>query len=777
MTKTCLPVLFLKNIVLFPYSEIRLELDANNDKELISLAESFYNKHILIAYQTDALEEVVDLANLSKVGIVGYISMKLDLPNNKTRVVIRGLNRVLISKFDKKEDNSVISEVEDIKINELNNLEEMAYSRSLIKQLEYYIEHNPNASNGVLSQILGINDINKITDILVNTIPLTYERKLEYINEVEPTSRVMMLLDDINQELKIIALESSIEERVGKNLEKSQKEYILNEKIKAIKEELGVNFDRDDTVEKLKDATENLDAPLKIKQRIHNEIKRYEKTPISSPEVSMILNYIEIMLNLPWNKKTPDNKNFKKAMEILDNSHFGLKEAKERIIEFLALQQHTSSIDAPVICLVGPPGVGKTTLAKSIAKAMNRKCTKISVGGINDEAEIMGHRRAYIGSSYGKIISGMKKAGVSNPVFIIDEIDKMTKDIKGDPASSLLEILDKNQNKRFCDNYIEEEYDLSNVFFICTANYKEQIPLELYDRMEIIDINSYTEYEKLNIAKNYIIPKGIKEYNLKKESIIFEDEAILKIIRDYTKEAGVRELERLIYSILRKIVKEIVVNRSLQLNIIDDRQIEKYLGIEKYHYNNNDNISSVGVVNGLSYSIFGGDVLKIEVNFYKGNGNIVLTGLLGDVFKESASLALSYIKSNYKKFNINYKLLEENDIHIHVPEGAIKKDGPSAGIALTTAIISALTNLEIPNNISMTGEITLRGKVLPIGGLKEKIIGAKRYGIRKIFLPKENEKDVEIIEKEIKRSLKFIYVKTYEDVYNKLLKEINTKVL
>ena len=767
MVETCLPVLVLKNIILFPQSEIRIELENDKDKELISLAESYYNKHILVVHPNDMFNENISVDDYPKIGVLGYINMKLDLPNNKTRIVIRGLNRVQVKNYEKS-DNFVTSVIDEIHYKKLDKYEEIAFSRSLIKQVEYYIEQNPNMSNSVLSQILGINDIDKITDVLVMSIPGTYERKLEYLNEIDPTNRVMMLLEDINQELKIIKLEQRIEEKVNTNIEKSQRDFILQEKIKAIKEELGVSYDKDTEIDNIRSKMNDISLPDKVRERLDIEISRYEATSMSSPEVGMIKTYIDTILSLPWNKKTIDNKDLNKAMSVLDSSHFGLNEVKTKIIEYLALLQMNNNTNSPIICLVGPPGVGKTTFAKSVADAMNRCFTKVSVGGINDESDIIGHKRAYIGSSCGKIIQGMKKAGSSNPVFVIDEIDKMTKDIKGDPASTLLEVLDKEQNKNFCDNYIEEEFDLSNVMFICTANYIDRIPIELLDRLEIIEISSYTEYEKLNICKKHIIPKGIKEYNLEDTIIEFTDDAILKIIRDYTKEAGVRELERLILSILRKIIKDMIMLNNQSINIIDNGMVLHYLGKEKYSYHQKDSKALVGVVNAMSYTIFGGDILKIEVNYFKGHGTVITTGQLGDVFIESAKIALSYIKSNYKYFGIDYNILEENDIHIHVPEGAIRKDGPSAGTALTTAIISAITKRKITSNIAMTGEITLRGEILAIGGLKEKIIGAKRAGVTKIYLPSSNEKDLEEIEDYIKEGIRFIFVSNYKELYKDL---------
>ena len=768
MDKQKLPVLVLKNIILFPYSEIRLELENTKDKELISLAESYYNKHILIIHPNDELEESIDKTSFPRIGVIGYISMKIDLPNNRTRIVIKGLKRTKVLSYNEEVDKIKVSTFEDVTTKKISSIEETAYTRSLIKQVEHFIERIPNVSNSILSQIIGVNNIEKVTDILTVFVPGTYERKLEYLNEVEPTTRVMMLLDDINSEIALANLEEKIEEKVAIALDEEQKRYILSEKIKIMKKELGEGYDKDREINLLKEKLLDDNIPDHIKERLSLEIKRYESIPPMSSEIGMVKNYIDTLFSLPWNKYTCDNTNLSVAKERLDRTHYGLNDAKERILEYLALNQMTKGSNNPIICFVGPPGVGKTTFARSIAEAVGKNYTKISVGGVNDEAEIVGHRRAYIGSSPGKIIEGMRKAGSSNPVFVIDEIDKMTKDIKGDPASSLLEVLDKEQNKYFCDHYIEEEYDLSKVMFILTANYIEQIPPELLDRLEIIEISSYTEYEKFNICKNHIIPNGIKSHGLGKEDVEFSDDAIYKIIRYYTKEAGVRELERLINSILRKIVKDIVVNKTNNLKIVDNFLVEKYLGKEKYKYNKNEKEEEIGIVNAMSYTVYGGDILKIEVNYYKGNGNIIMTGSLGNIFIESAKIALSYIKSNYKKFGIDYNLLKENDIHIHVPEGAIKKDGPSAGVAITTAIISALTGKKIKTNISMTGEITLRGKVLPVGGLKEKIIGAKNSGVKKIFVPFENKKDIYELDEEIKKGIRFMYVSNYMDIFKEI---------
>ena len=471
------------------------------------------------------------------------------------------------------------------------------------------------------------------------------------------------------------------------------------------------------------------------------------------------------MVNLPWNKFTKDNDDLNKVKDILDSSHYALEEVKDRILEYLAVKQNTNNLRSPILCLVGPPGVGKTSLAISIAKSLGRKTAKISVGGINDEAEIVGHRRTYIGASPGRIIQGIRKAGTTNPVFIIDEIDKMTKDIKGDPASSLLEVLDPEQNSKFSDHYIEEEFDLSKVMFIATANYVEQIPYELRDRLEIINISSYTEYEKLDIAKNHLIPKELEEHGLTSLQVQMEDEAILTIIRNYTKEAGVRELERTIATLFRKIVKSILLTTDVNFYNIDNKMIEKLLGKKKYLYLENSGKDEIGVVNGMAYTIFGGDILPIEATLFKGKGDLVLTGSLGEVMQESCRIALNYIKSNMDKYKIKNEVFENNDIHIHVPEGAVNKDGPSAGVTVTTTLISLFTKKKVQKTIAMTGEITLRGRVLGIGGLKEKVIGAHRAGIKTIFIPKENEKDLDEIPKEVKKDINFITVNNYNDIF------------
>lgn len=767
MTKTSLPVLLIRNMVLFPWSEIRLEFDSDNDKRVISLAESFYENNIVIVNPKDLLEIDPDISELPKIGVLATIKMKIDMPNGKTRIILSGINRVYVHAYTK-DDNIFEAMVSDTEEDELDIKEELAYSRALNKHIEVYVKEVPYMSNSVLGQIAGITSISRLTDIIALFLPTTFERKKEYIEEVSSTSRVKMILDDINRDIEVMKLEEEIEREVTKKMDESQKEYVLREKIKAIKEELGDINDKDTDIDLLKDKIRKLNCPKKVREKLEYEISRYEMCSSLSPEVGIIRNYIDWLINLPWDNFTKDETNLMKVKKYLDSTHSGLDKAKERIIEYLAVKQKTNNLKSPILCFVGPPGVGKTTLAKSIAKSIGRETTKISVGGINDEAEIVGHRRTYLGANPGLIIQGMKKAGTTNPVFIIDEIDKMTKDIKGDPASSLLEVLDPEQNNKFIDLFIEEEFDLSNVMFITTANYIEQIPNELRDRLEIIELYSYTEYEKLDIAKKHLIPKEITEHGLTSKNVRFTDDAILTIIRGYTKEAGVRELDRVIATIIRKIVKDIVMNNTKSNCIINNGNIKKYLGNKKYLDNSDKELLSAGVVNGLAYTPYGGDLLQVEVTYFSGTGNLVLTGSLGDVMKESATIALSYIKANAKTFKLDDKIFRENDFHIHVPEGAIPKEGPSAGVTLTTAILSSLLNKKVSSDVAMTGEVTLTGKVLPIGGLKEKSIAAFRSGIERVFIPKENEPDLEEIPKEIKNKIDFILVDDYIQIFKKV---------
>ncbi len=756
-------VLIINDMVIFPNNEVRIEYDNNYDKQMIDIVNKIGDNLMLIV---NPIEDKADnVTSFPKYGVLGRLKLKMNVPNGKTRLVIEGIDRVEISDFVE-EDNYFKASYQPVDIIETEDAQ--VYFNIILKTLDNYVIKVPYMGNAIMSQVDNVDTLSDLCDLIVSYLPINYNEKKKYITTIDSIERAKYLVVDMNRDLKFVELEQHIEAEVEKELNETQKEYFLREKIKLMQKELGEGNTKDSDVERIKKKLDKLKCNNKVKDKIERELERYDSLNSNSPELGMIREYLEWMVNLPWNKFTKDNDDLNKVKDILDSSHYALEEVKDRILEYLAVKQNTNNLRSPILCLVGPPGVGKTSLAISIAKSLGRKTAKISVGGINDEAEIVGHRRTYIGASPGRIIQGIRKAGTTNPVFIIDEIDKMTKDIKGDPASSLLEVLDPEQNSKFSDHYIEEEFDLSKVMFIATANYVEQIPYELRDRLEIINISSYTEYEKLDIAKNHLIPKQLEEHGLTSLQVQIEDEAILTIIRNYTKEAGVRELERTIATLFRKIVKSILLTEDANFYNIDNKMIEELLGKKKYLYLENSGKDEIGVVNGMAYTIFGGDILPIEATLFKGKGDLVLTGSLGEVMQESCRIALNYIKSNMDKYKIKNELFEKNDIHIHVPEGAVNKDGPSAGVTVTTTLISLFTKKKVPKTIAMTGEITLRGRVLGIGGLKEKVIGAHRAGIRTVFIPKENEKDLDEIPKEVKKDIKFISVSNYSDIFKKI---------
>ena len=745
MVETNLPVMFLKDQILLPYNELRLEFTSETDKLILNTSESYHDSYLLLVNLSDPLEVNPTLRELPKVAILGKIKSKIELPNGIVRVVLVGIDRVEVLNYVENENNNFEAFVIPTKEYDYDSSEALALKRILLRNLELYIELSSYMSNNVMGRIEGINNLSRITDIIVDELPIDYLSKLKYVTMINPMSRVRAIIETLNKEIETIRLENTLEDELKVRLEQSQKDYVLKEKLKLIKEELG-EFDlKDDDVVKLKENLDKMVIPNNIRKRLEDEIKRYEMTPSSSPELTVVRNYIDWLMNLPWYKNTKDNYNLEKIEESLNESHYGLFKVKERILEYIAVSKNTKNKVSPIICFVGPPGVGKTSLAKSIAKSLNKKFVKISVGGMNDDSEIVGHRRTYIGSNPGKIIQAMKKAGTNNPVFLIDEIDKLTKDYRSDPASCLLDVLDREQNSMFVDNYIEEEYDLSKVMFILTANNVNDIPEALRDRLEIINLPSYTLIEKLNIAKNHLIPKLLKEYDLK--NVTITDEAINKIITNYTKESGARELNRLLSSVLRKIIVDKLKNKKDKY-VIEVDDVEKYLGIEKYVTSKNNKITSTGVVNALAYTPYGGEILRVSSTCYKGDKDIIVTGLLGESMKESVSVALSYIKSNYKMFNIDYKMFD-NDFHIHFESGSIPKDGPSAGVTIITSILSTLTDKVIDSKISMTGEVTLRGDILPIGGLKEKLIAASQNNIDVVFIPKDNIKDLEDIDVEL----------------------------
>ena len=764
MVETNLPILYLREMVLLPYNEIRLEFTNDEDKKVLSLAEKQHDSHLLLVNLLDPLEEEPDINELPEIGILSKIKSKIDLPNGITRVVLIGIDRVSISSYAKI-GNTLSAFVVPTKEYDYNEIEASALKRILYRKLDEYIDVSPYMSNTVLGRINDVKNISKLSDIIVAELPLEYTDMLKYISITNPMLRIRNIIEDLSKEIETVRLENQIEDNLKIRMEEEQKEYMLKEKIRLIKEELGEVDLKEEDINKIRAKMNTMSLPDNIIKRLNEEIERYSLTSPSSPEVTTIRTYIDWLLSLPWNKESKDNTDINKIVEVLDATHFGLDSVKKRIVEYIAVKKKTNTSNSPILCLVGPPGVGKTSLASSIAKALNKDFVKVSLGGINDEAEILGHRRTYIGASPGKIIQQMKKSKSNNPLFLIDEVDKLTKDYKGDPASALLEILDKEQNSKFCDNYIEEEFDLSKVLFILTANNISAIPAPLLDRLEIIELSSYTIYEKINIAKYHLIPNLLEDYKVK--NIKFTDNAIEKIITSYTKEAGARDLYRQIDAVIRKVI--IAKEKSTKV-IVDTGDIEAYLGPYKYNNSMNDENNKTGIVNGLAYTPYGGTILKVTCTLYPGKGNITLTGALGDVIKESIYIALSYIKANSVMFKIDYKIFEEVDFHFHLEEGGIPKDGPSAGITIVTSILSLLKNKIISNKVSMTGEITLRGKVLPVGGLKEKLISAVTNGIDTVYLPLESSKELSSLPSEVKDRLNIILVEDYEDIYKSLFK-------
>lgn len=761
-----LPVIVLKGIALLPFNDLKIDIEDNFNKNIIDIICKSYNNKLIIVNDPDEIEENIYIEKLPKYGILCEVNYKLELPNHKIRIIFSGLERVSIDNYIKN-DEYIYAIYHEVNSKPLNN--EQILIDKLYKEVKDYVNKIPYVSNSILETIKNEKDLAKIIDIIIPFFDITTERKNEYLKETSVQERYYMALTDIKYEKKVFEIEEEIDLKVKMNIDKEQRDFYLKEKMETIKEELKVKNPKDEEIDKLYNKLDKLCAKESVRKRILEEIEKYKILNYNSPEISITKNYIDWLLSLPWDSYTMDNDDLIDVRKKLDSTHSGLSEVKERIIEYLAVKQFTNNLKTPIICFIGPPGVGKTSLAFSIASAMNRNFVKISVGGINDEAEIIGHRKAYIGSSPGRIISAIKKAKSSNPVFLIDEIDKMTKSIKGDPASALLDVLDYEQNKYFTDNYIEEEYDLSKVFFILTANYIDDIPNELYDRLEIINLSGYTNLEKLNIVKEHLFPKICREHGINADSIRIKDSDILKIIDGYTKEPGVRQLERILAKIIRKIAHSLV-EKKIKHNYINlnYRTINNYLGNEIYIKIQSTKKSQIGVVNALAYTSSGGAILPIEVNYFKGVGKITITGLIGDVMRESVAVALDYIKSNYKKFKINYDDLMNNDIHIHVPDGAMPKDGPSAGITITTSIISAFTSFKVLKSLAMTGEITLRGEILPIGGVKEKIISAYQNNISKIILPKKNKKDIELLPDEIKNNINFIYADNYLEVYKEV---------
>jgi ATP-dependent Lon protease len=755
------PLLPLRGLLVFP--TMVLHLDVGREKSVQALEKAMVeDSTLLLTSQKDVSIDEPEIDEVYAMGTLARIKQLLKLPNGTFRVLVEGLSRAQIVETIEKEPCFVVK-VQKFEDKATKDLEDEALKRTMLEYFEQYINLSKKVSADLYASIVDIDEPGRMADIIASHLPLKLEEKQDILETVDIKERVNKIIQILHNEKEVLELEKKISLRVKQSMERTQKEYYLREQMKAIQKELGEKEGKTGEVESLREKIESVGMPAHVKDTALKELERYEKIPASSAESAVIRNYIEWLITLPWTKQTEDILDIRRAEEILNKEHYGLEKVKERVLEYLAVQKLTKSLKGPILCLAGPPGVGKTSLARSIAKSLNRNFVRISLGGVRDESEIRGHRRTYVGAMPGRIIQGMKKAGTINPVFLLDEIDKMSSDFRGDPSAAMLEVLDPEQNHTFSDHYIEEPYDLSKVMFIATANNLATIPGPLLDRMEIITIAGYTEVEKMHIAKQHLLPKQMKEHGLKKGLLQIRDEAILNIIRYYTREAGVRGLERQIATICRKAAR-ILVSEERKRVVVTDKNLEEFLGKRVYRYGQAELKDQVGVATGLAYTPFGGDTLSIEVSVAPGKGKLVLTGKLGDVMKESAHAAFSYIRSRAKELNIDADFHEKYDIHIHVPEGAVPKDGPSAGITIATALISALTGRPVSRYVGMTGEITLRGRVLPIGGLKEKTLSAHRAGLKKVILPKENEKDLDDIPDNVKKDLQFVLVSHLDEV-------------
>ncbi|USK73640.1 endopeptidase La [Peribacillus frigoritolerans] len=764
------PLLPLRGLLVYP--TMVLHLDVGRDKSVQALEKAMVEDHLIfLTTQQDVSLDEPGEEDLFTMGTLTKVKQMLKLPNGTIRVLVEGLNRAEVMEFYDYETHygAKIKIYED---SDEKDPEHQALMRTLLDYFEQYIKMSKKITGETFSSTSDIEEPGRLADIIASHLPLKLKEKQEVLETIDMKERLSRVIKIINNEKEVLFLEKKIGQRVKRSMERTQKEYYLREQMKAIQKELGDKEGKTGEIEVLNEKIEEADMPEHIKETALKELDRYEKVPSSSAESSVIRNYIEWLISLPWTKATKDDLNIHKAEKILNRDHHGLEKVKERVLEYLAVQQLTKSLKGPILCLVGPPGVGKTSLAKSIASSLNRNFVRISLGGVRDESEIRGHRRTYVGAMPGRIIQGMKKAGTINPVFLLDEVDKMSNDFRGDPSAAMLEVLDPEQNHNFSDHYIEETYDLSKVMFVATANNLGSIPGPLRDRMEIISIAGYTEIEKLHIAKDHLLPRQLENHGLLKTQLQVREEALTKIIRYYTREAGVRSLDRQLAGICRKTAK-IIVSGDKKRVVIAEKNVEEFLGKTMFHYGQAEVENQVGVANGLAYTSVGGDTLQIEVSLSPGKGKLILTGKLGDVMKESAQAAFSFVRSKTEKLQIDANFHEKYDIHIHVPEGAVPKDGPSAGITIATALISALTNRPIRKEVGMTGEITLRGRVLPIGGLKEKSLAAHRAGLTKIIIPQNNEKDIDDIPESVRKALTFVPVSHVDEVLEHALVGVN----
>ena len=767
-----LPTMLLKGFVILPNQDVKLELNNSISEKIIELSKKHHNGNLLVVCPKNTLEEVPEISDLPSIGVMAHLKSKIELPNGNLRIVISGINRVSVNSYNNFEDDEdiLMADVSSIKVESEDVVTETAIKRKLLDLLKQYIDDNPNVSNSILSSLKNTDDLNNITDIIAAFLPFALDKKILYMEEISALKRANALIYDISIELEILKLDTKLDEVLQTDMERNQREFILKSKLKEIKKELGEEDDKEEIIKNYEERINKIIPSEKTKEKLLRELHKYSNMNENYPESSIIINYLDTVLNLPWNKFKKDNFNIANVKKNLDKTHFGLNNVKDRIIEYLTIKKRNPDFRSPILCLVGSPGVGKTSIAVSIANATNKEFYKVCVGGLTDPSELIGHRRTYLGSNPGKIIQAISKVGVKNPLILIDEVDKMGKDFRGDPTSALLDILDTSQNQYFIDNYIEEPFDLSNVMFILTANNVEHIPLALRDRLEIIEISSYSEVDKLTMAKKYLLPRIYESHIVKNDEIKIKDDILEYIIKNYTKESGVRELFRILETLIRKIITDNSIN-DLKLPItLTEKLITKYLGNPLYKIKSKLTTHSAGIVNSLAVTSIGGSVLPIECCLYEGKGNILTTGMLGETTKESISVAISYIRSHSELYKISDYYFNTKDIHLHALEAGSKKEGTSAGIAITTCLISLILKKEIPQNIAMTGEISLHGDVLEVGGIKEKIIGAYNNNITKVFIPAANEKDLENIPDKILSKLKIIKVNNYEEIYNNIFK-------
>ena len=758
-----MPAVALRGMVILP--GMVAHFDVSRAKSIKAVEEAMMDEQkIFLVAQKDVEQENPDIEDLFKIGIIAEVKQVIKLQNNIVRILVEGKERAELSAFLENPDYLLAEIIRfDEEVDDgLPEEAKEAMLRSIQETFGKYVVVNPKMGKELQRQLSEITDLEKLMNQLANSLPVHFEEKQKILDAVSMTERYEVLMALLLKEIEIIAIKNDFQAKVKAHVDKNQKEYLLREQMKVIREELGEDNTESDA-DHFMDALGKIKADKEVKEKIKKEIDRFKNISSSSSESAVARGYIETLLELPWNKTSRDNKDLKNAEQILNADHYGLEKVKERMLEFLAVRNLTSKGESPIICLVGPPGTGKTSIARSVAKALDKKYVRISLGGVRDEAEIRGHRRTYVGAMPGRIVNGLRSAGVKNPLMLLDEIDKMSSDYKGDTASALLEVLDAEQNKKFRDHYVEIPIDLSEVLFIATANSVQDIPRPLLDRMELIEVTSYTENEKLHIAKEHLLAKQMERNGIRPEQLAITDKAMAKIISGYTREAGVRNLERKLGEICRKAARPLYEGEKEKIKVTE-QNLEKFLGKEKYSFDKKNDTDEVGIVRGLAWTSVGGDTLEIEVNIMPGKGEFQLTGQLGDVMKESAQAGISYIRSVSEEYHIPKKFFQENDIHIHIPEGAVPKDGPSAGITMATAMLSAITKPPVRADVAMTGEITLRGRVLPIGGLKEKTLAAKNAGIKTICVPKKNEKDIDEISPEIKKGLKIVFVEQMKDV-------------